>query len=379
MASTRTAYIEKLEKDKPNGRCRKWRLWVRLSTGRKRSRRFTGTYREAQAALVDFRAEVDAETPDAGAFGPYADAWLDGCRASGDYEVSTLDAYRCCVDALKVEFADDRVSALTPQRCREGLASIRNGNNRSGRVLSGAYMHKIYSTMNMVLDQAETDGIIARNPLRNVKPPKVDTAERDWLSPDELGALVRGLSTMPVDGRVVACALIACLGLRRGEACGMYVEDIDLDAGIAHVRRSYKQKERKVGRPKTGAGVRDLPMPPELVGIIRRWLVVRDERGWSDRPHLACSTHGTLLNPSKLFEWWKGIRDGYGGSGMGLHQLRHSNLSMMARHMNVFDLQRWAGWASIGPAKIYVHADDESLAAGAADAFWHHFGTENGK
>ena len=60
---------------------------------------------------------------------------------------------------------------------------------------------------------------------------------------------------------------------------------------------------------------------------------------------------------------------------MTLHQIRHSNLSMMARHMSVFDLQRWAGWSSIEPARVYVHADAESLKRGSEDAFRHHFGT----
>jgi integrase len=54
---------------------------------------------------------------------------------------------------------------------------------------------------------------------------------------------------------------------------------------------------------------------------------------------------------------------------MTLHQLRHSNLSMMARYMSPFDLQRYAGWSSIEPARIYIH-DDLDAVSRAASAAW---------
>ena len=54
---------------------------------------------------------------------------------------------------------------------------------------------------------------------------------------------------------------------------------------------------------------------------------------------------------------------------MKLHELRHSNLSMMARHMSPFDLQRYAGWSSIAPARVYVH-DDLAAVTAAVTAAW---------
>jgi integrase len=54
---------------------------------------------------------------------------------------------------------------------------------------------------------------------------------------------------------------------------------------------------------------------------------------------------------------------------MTLHQLRHSNLSMMARHMSPFDLQRYAGWSSIEPAKVYIHDDLEAVTKAVSKAW----------
>ena len=81
------------------------------------------------------------------------------------------------------------------------------------------------------------------------------------------------------------------------------------------------------------------------------------------------NSRGRLMTPKTMCEWWKAHRDALGCSGMTLHQLRHSNLSMMARHMSPFDLQRYAGWSSIAPARIYVH-DDLDAVSRAVEMAW---------
>ena len=52
-----------------------------------------------------------------------------------------------------------------------------------------------------------------------------------------------------------------------------------------------------------------------------------------------------------------------------MHQLRHSNLSMMARHMSPFDLQAYAGWSSIAPAQVYVHRDLDAVRHAVSSAW----------
>lgn len=81
------------------------------------------------------------------------------------------------------------------------------------------------------------------------------------------------------------------------------------------------------------------------------------------------------MKPQLLQRWWSGdskhigVRDSLGCPDMTLHQLRHSNLSMMARHLSPFDLQRYAGWSSIEPARVYIHEDMDSIGRGVSDAW----------
>jgi len=364
----RTAYLERLEKDKPNKRCRHWRLWVRLVDGSKRSRRFHGAYREAQAALAEFRAEIESEVVCEDTFAAYAASWAEYRRTVGDLAPGTLENDRRHITAISRQVGDMRMDEITPDVCRDALVAIRTSRNPP---LSGTYMNKLYVTFHAIMSQAHVDGRISRDPLAGIQAPKVDTKEKDWMEPERLAAFVDALSTLPLDGRTVACYLMAYLGLRRGEACAMLVEDVDLEDAVAHVRRAVKERDGSVAEPKSKAGVRDLPMPQDLVGILRTWLSTRNV----ESDYLACSSIGTVLRPQNLQKWWDANRADLGADGMTLHQIRHSNLSMMARHMNVFDLQRWAGWSSIEPARVYVHADYASLKESSEDAFWHHFGT----
>ena len=357
----RTAYVEQLEKDKARARCRRWRLWVRTTEG-KRSRRFKGAYREALAALQAFRSEIEAEVSDPEKFAAYADAWVGYRKASGEYAPGTLRNDEQHVAIIKAEVGDMRMDAITPDVCRAALVAIRTSRTPP---LSGTYMNKIYVTFHAIMSQAYRDGRIARDPLANIPAPKVDTEEKGWMEPSQLAGFIGKLSEQPLDGRVVACYLMAYLGLRRGEACAMHVEDVDFATGTVHVRRAVKERDGTVDKPKSAAGIRDLPMPDELAGVLGSWLSARDV----ESKYLACSSTGTVLRPQNLYKWWMANRDGLGAGGMTIHQIRHSNLSMMARRMSVFDLQRWAGWSSIEPAKIYVHADDESMRLASRAAF----------
>ena len=112
--------------------------------------------------------------------------------------------------------------------------------------------------------------------------------------------------------------------------------------------------------------MRTLPVPQPLQGKIGEWRALRRALGFADSPYLACNTEGGLLRPQLLYRWWagdsshNGARDAIGCT-CGLHDLRHSNLSLMARHMSPFDLQRYAGWSSIEPAKVYIHENLDAV------------------
>ena len=364
--------IEQLEKDKPKGKCRKWRLWASTEAGRK-SRRFTGTWTQAVDALEAFVEKLEGIVPNAETFGAYADSWYTWTADSGRYASGTLANYARDLKALKRVLGDDAMDAIDPEACKAALTNLKHGGSMSGQELSNTYMAGIHSTLKAVLQTAEDDGRIARNPMLKVPCPKPDTAEREWLSPAEVVALLDRLDSQPPTTWTMALYLMLLLGLRRGEAVALLDADVDMEpdgfggwVGTVHVHQAFKEASHTIEEPKTAAGVRDLPMPARLCAKVDEWRGLKRGLGIAS-PFLCPNAAGNVMHAQNLNRWWRLHRDSLGCGDITLHQLRHSNLSMMARRMSPFDLKDWAGWSSIAPARIYVHRDMDAMRAAVND------------
>lgn len=366
------ATVQQIDKERPRAKCRRWRLWVNRG-GVRRSKRFEGTYTQAVAAASAFEAECAADDARQASapFMEYAALWHDRRAASGQFAPGTLENDRRAIRAFgRTALASLRLAEVTPEDAQDALLWLRSHPARGDRPLSGTTANKLYRALYSIFEQAEADGRIAANPLARQKAPKVDTKERRALTPDALRAAYAALDGLPMDGRAMALRLIMALGLRRGEACGVLVGDLDLAAGVLTVRHAVKERNGSIGSPKSAAAVRPLPLPPALAESLSEWLRTRDRQGIGDAPTLCCNQSGRTLRPQLLQRWWNDQRAALGCDGLTLHELRHSNLSMMARHMpSAFDLQRWAGWSSLEPARVYIHSDLDALTAGMLSAF----------
>ena len=152
-------------------------------------------------------------------------------------------------------------------------------------------LHNALSSFFGWLDRAERGP--ARNPMNRVERPVVRRKRIDSLSADELERLLVDGPGRPQQRIVVW--LLRWTGLRVGEATALLQRDVDLDAGWIYVRAS-----------KTSAGVRDLPIFPELRPELERWLAHLRTRGLLDahRPFLTtrCGTAMTEQQVSKALK-----------------------------------------------------------------------------
>ena len=209
------ATVEQLEKDKPRSRCRKWRLWATTECGRK-SRRFRGTYTDAQNALKSFAAELSEQIPNDETLAAYAASWALWREKSGTLSPGTVENDKRDIRALcRSELSGMRMDSITAKDCREALLWLKSHPVRSDGELSGTTMNKLHIKLHSILQTACDDGLIAHNPMARIKPPKVDTKEKEALPPDELTALVMRLGDLPLDGRTMAVYLMAVLEIGR--------------------------------------------------------------------------------------------------------------------------------------------------------------------
>ena len=115
-----------------------------------------------------------------------------------------------------------------------------------------------------IFRRAVARGEIPVNPTRGLELPAPRGIRDRIASPAEAAELIAALPAR--DRGLWATAMYA--GLRRGELLALRWQDIDLDEGLIHVRRSYDPKAGVYLEPKTRAGLRNVPIPSALRSVL---------------------------------------------------------------------------------------------------------------
>jgi integrase len=150
------------------------------------------------------------------------------------------------------------------------LSNFRNQLLDSGR--STSLTRKILTSLSGIIANAQRQGLVAINNMTAVERVRQhDRSDRRPVMPtrDELRAILAAAQT-PRDRVVILAPLLA--GLRGSELRGLLWKDVDLKAGIIHVRRRA-DRYNQLGPPKSKAGVRDVPAAAPLLNALKTWRV----------------------------------------------------------------------------------------------------------
>ncbi len=140
---------------------------------------------------------------------------------------------------------------------------------------------------------AELDWRKLRLPVEQLEKPQ------RYFTPDESQRII---DATPEPWKI-CFAFMAYLGLRTSEAVGVAWEHIDLDAGVLGVRQSNWRG--KLLTVKSKSSVRDLPLPPVLIemlkliaaaGVSIRWVFCSPTRKAAQSPVVTCA--GTFCTRS---------------------------------------------------------------------------------
>lgn len=386
--------IIQLEKEKPKSRCRKWQLRVsvgydeRAKDYKTRTKRFTGTWTEAQNELRKFVNDVNSgKVAPVGSctVAQYADEYMSLRMSSGEYAHGTLRKNIDHIKCIKKVLGGAKLCAVTPLMIEKSYAELRNGGGQSGRKLSGTYVNCIHMTLRGMFDHAKRHGLIDLNPCESVKPPRTDTPEKKALKPGQINEFVKTLD--PTKPNEVTLLLCVTMGIRRGEAAALTWEDVDFRERSVSVTKSIDDAGN-VKTTKTKASIRKLPMPGLAFDALRTRKVSqqrdmadirarlanggKEPREPQQRPDtpIVSNVFGEHVMPHSLSTWWRRNRAEYGMDGWTIHELRHSYLTALAIagvHPKV--MQKLAGHASsVTTMDIYNHIDFDEKSA-ATEAF----------
>lgn len=124
-----------------------------------------------------------------------------------------------------------------------------------------------HSLLSSILYLAVQDGLIPTNPAHGQDLPADDVEEeKDIFTRPEWDRFYRAMTPhfQPL------LALLITSGARWGEATALQVRDLDVDAGVIHVRRAWKKGAQGVvlGTPKTQRGRRAIMLPDHVVAML---------------------------------------------------------------------------------------------------------------
>ena len=154
--------------------------------------------------------------------------WLD-VVARHRVRPSTFCTYRDRVQRITDTLGVMPVRLVKPERVARWQSDLLKSGLASGTVAD------VRVTLHQVLEQAVIHELIASNPVDRVSAPKVTHKSARALTSEEARRLVEAASA---DRLGAAVALLFVQGWRVSEVLGLAWEDLDLDAGVALVRRA---------------------------------------------------------------------------------------------------------------------------------------------
>ncbi|WP_037075692.1 tyrosine-type recombinase/integrase [Rhizobium mesoamericanum] len=241
-----------------------WLADYRDGAGNRRSKQFE-LKKEADAFLVSARGEVakgvhvadSASTTVATA----AKAWIKRAESEG-LERSTIASYQQHIDIHIVpRIGATKLSKMT-------VPSVHEFADDLGQSLSRVMVKKVLGSLSSIFKEALRTGKAAQNPVAavKIKMSKRDAARAEMPTKAELRAI---LNATPEKSKPLIWTA-AFTGLRASELRGLIWDDVDLDGRLLHVRRRA-DPYNVIGKPKSEAGTRDVPMSPSVVTILTEW------------------------------------------------------------------------------------------------------------
>lgn len=277
----------------------------------------------------------DAATVAALLIPDYVSRFIKTKEATKSIEASTIRGYENSLRYIREEFAGTTVKDLKAKAVEEWLAKL------TGRGYSSSTVGKAYRLLKQVLSDAVNNGVIMRNPLATVKPPKRGNKTQgiNALDADARAAMLDKMAALELTSTLVAAYLALYTGMRRGEVCGLQWRDLDEANRVIWIKRAIGDGKggTYIKQPKTDK-IRDVSLPDSLLAVLLDWKAKQREEFANNMATLRGDSYiiGDALGyflPNRLTKEWNSIAKLLGVRGIegrlpNFHDLRHTWATM---------------------------------------------------
>lgn len=292
---------------------------------------------DAEAFLDTVQAQVHAGTYrdlKQATFSEFGQIWLE-TYASINVKASTLATYRSRMTGPYARaFGSRKLTSITTEQVQRFLAGL------SGQGASASTVRAYLVLLRELFSHAVLWGYLAHNPSDGIKAPRVVQREMNFLTPDEVRALLEA-----ADSEHYALLATACMtGMRQGELLALMWDDIDWRSGTIRVRRSLYRGT--FVDPKSARSIRTIGMSKRLAAILMDHKVSAPYSPWD---LVFCTKDGTALDQANLYN--RVLQPTLRRAGLHrirFHDLRHTYASMLINQgENLKYVQSQLGHASI--------------------------------
>ncbi len=343
-------------------RDRRWVAMVSMADGRRRSAS-AATKSEGVALLRDLLRQRDAslEDPRRLRLGTFLERWVNSVTGLSH---ATVRQHEMIVRRHLVPGLGQRLlSQLTPSDVDAYLEDLR---------LDPQTKRHHRATLRRALGDAYRDGLVIRNVAALSRPPKMQKAERTYLTAPQVRRIIEEARDEPYWPLWV---LIATTGLRVSEALGLAWSDVDLTAQTITIRHQLARVngEWQRTRPKTRKSRRTIPLTAEAMDALREQRA-RQDLALGDHPRpiegLVFTTEaGHPIHSTNVLPSWYRTLARLGLPRVTTHDLRHSSASiLLAAGVPLPVIADLLGHSTIRvTADLYAHVG-QGLRREAADA-----------
>lgn len=193
------------------------------------------------------------------------------------------------------------------------------------------------SLLKQALNQAVEWDMLAKNPVSNIKIPRLVRNEPQILTE---GQAVKVLDALDGTYGYIPSLIAYHTGARLGEVLALTWEAINFEDGTISIRRSYSliaNDQPSFKEPKTKAGKRTVEIGPTLIKALREHRKSQTQAKlsagglWKNDYDLICTTNdGNFINPKTMGSIFR-TKTAALGFDVSFHALRHTHISLLIK------------------------------------------------
>ena len=329
-----------------------YRLTVTVNKKRHRKTVKVEKESELQRLLIQFAKEIreaDYVEPSKIKLNQFIELWLERF-AKKTYAPSTLTSRIHCINSyILPEFGQRAIGSISKNELSDFLHDLmKDGTRKDGKDggLSAGTVETIHRALQSVFKFAKERSHIQINPMESVRKPKIEKADKEVYSTNEISKVIKLLEGEDTKWRLLVLLAIFT-GMRRGEITGLEWKHIDFEKSVINVQQAltYTDKTYHVRQPKTKSAVRSIGLPSEFLTDLKAFHHqakkdrIASEELWNNGGYFFVFTSsrtsenktvfGHPFNPSSVTTWWRRFIKRHGLKFIPFHNLRHTSATWL--------------------------------------------------